>query len=76
MLSDGEAYKMETISPSPTKRTNHSGVIYKTSLFIFGGWDGTKTLNDMYELSINTMIWYQIIYQSELSPFQTYRHCS
>lgn len=76
MLSDGETYKMETISPSPTKRTNHSGVIYKTSLFIFGGWDGTKTLNDMYELSINTMIWYQIIYQSELSPFPTYRHCS
>ena len=43
-------------------------------MIIFGGWDGTKTLNDMYELSLDTNIWYNIIFKSDLTPPQVYRH--
>lgn len=43
-------------------------------MIVYGGWDGTKTLNDMYELSLNTFLWYHINYKSELTPPQVYRH--
>lgn len=55
-------------------RCNHTATVYKDSLIIFGGWDGTRTLNDMYELSLTTHIWYHIYYKSELTPPPVYRH--
>jgi N-acetylneuraminic acid mutarotase len=45
--------KIDSLSNPPTVRCNHTAMIYKRSLIIFGGWDGTRTLNDMYELSLS-----------------------
>ena len=61
-------------------------------MYIHGGWDGTKTLDDMYEFSMRkfiflmyitimispivTCIWYKIMYYSELIPPSMYRHTS
>lgn len=75
-MKNKTAYKIEALSNFPTKRTNHTATIYKSSLYIFGGWDGIKTLNDMYELSLETFIWYQIIYESALTCCPIYRHCT
>jgi len=35
-------------------------------MIIFGGWDGTKTLNDMYELSLgNIFFFYNFLYKQK-----------
>lgn len=41
------------MSNPPTPRSNHTAIIVKNSMITYGGWDGTKTLNDMYELSLS-----------------------
>ena len=53
--------KIDSLSNPPTVRCNHTAMIYKKSMIIFGGWDGTRTLNDMYELSLSNLI-IRIIY--------------
>ena len=56
----GKTIKIDSLSNPPTVRCNHTAMIYKKSMIIFGGWDGTRTLNDMYELSLSNLI--RIIY--------------
>lgn len=46
--------RVESITSPPIARSNHTATIFKRSMIIFGGWDGTKTLNDMYEFSLST----------------------
>lgn len=41
----------------PPPRANHSSSIIKHNLYIFGGWDGSKRLNDLFVLSLKTYIW-------------------
>lgn len=66
--------KIESITNPPIERCNHSTVVHNRSLLVFGGWDGTKTLNDMYELSLSTYMWYHVQYRSDLTPSPVYRH--
>jgi len=47
--------KIESISNPPTARSNHCAVLLNNSIIVYGGWDGTKTLNDMYELSLGNI---------------------
>ena len=37
---------MEGENPPP--RANHSSAVIGSNLFIFGGWDGSKRINDLY----------------------------
>ena len=39
----------------PPPRANHSSSVWQNKLFIFGGWDGSKRLNDLfcYDVIIN-----------------------
>ena len=36
----------------PSQRANHSSTILGKKLFIFGGWDGSKRLNDLFVFEI------------------------
>ena len=51
----------------PTARHSHSAVIWKQSLFIFGGYDGSYR-NDFYEFNFSTKTWHQV-------SFITLRSC-
>lgn len=35
---------------NPPPRANHSSSVLNNNLYIFGGWDGSKRLNDLYIL--------------------------
>mgnify|MGYP000017288589 CR=1 FL=1 len=41
----------------PPPRANHSSSIIKHNLYIFGGWDGSKRLNDLFVFSLREQIW-------------------
>lgn len=43
-------YDVETTGTAPPPRANHSSAVVKKYLYIFGGWDGSKRLNDLYKL--------------------------
>ncbi|OMO98431.1 Kelch-type beta propeller [Corchorus olitorius] len=45
----------------PSPRTNHVATLYDDkTLFVFGGASKSKTLNDLYSLDFETMIWTRI----------------
>ena len=44
----------------PPPRANHSSSIIGHNLYIFGGWDGSKRLNDLFNFNIATHIWSQV----------------
>ena len=54
------SYEWEMIIPSndykPSSRANHSSTFLHPNLFIFGGWDGSKRLNDLYKFDITKNI--------------------
>jgi len=41
----------------PDPRANHSSAVMGSQVFIFGGWDGTKRLNDLHILDTSSMSW-------------------
>ncbi|MBA0714116.1 hypothetical protein Golax_013112, partial [Gossypium laxum] len=45
----------------PSPRSNHAATLYEDkTLFIFGGASKSRTLNDMYSLDFETMVWSRI----------------
>lgn len=44
----------------PPPRANHSSAIIKHNLYIFGGWDGSKRLNDLYMFELKSQVWTQV----------------
>lgn len=44
----------------PPPRANHSSSIIKHNMYIFGGWDGSKRLNDLFVFSLKEFIWSQV----------------
>ena len=45
---------VETAGHQPPPRANHSSAVLGNKIFIFGGWDGCKRLNDLHYLEIGT----------------------
>lgn len=43
---------IETTGDKPSSRTDHSLVIYGSSLYVFGGYDGSKRYGDLLKCSI------------------------
>jgi N-acetylneuraminic acid mutarotase len=41
----------------PPPRANHASSLIKDNLYIFGGWDGSKRLNDLYAFNITGFFW-------------------
>ena len=44
----------------PPPRANNSSSIIQDNLYIFGGWDGSKRLNDLFVFNLKQFIWSQI----------------
>jgi N-acetylneuraminic acid mutarotase len=40
---------------APSARAGHCGEIYKTNLYIFGGWNGSRRLNDLHCYEIGAL---------------------
>jgi hypothetical protein len=49
--------KPKTIGSKPSERRAHVVVIWKNGLYVFGGGDGTKALNDTHRLDLRTKEW-------------------
>ena len=45
----------------PFARANHSSAVIGHRLFIFGGWDGQKRLNDIHVLDTSTWTWHEAV---------------
>jgi N-acetylneuraminic acid mutarotase len=48
---------VQPTTPAPPARTSHVAVCHKNSMYIFGGYDGEKYLNDLWELNLETNVW-------------------
>jgi len=57
----------------PMGRFGHSACMYKHSMFVFGGWNGHDTLDDLYEFSVTTKQFYPMTGRGEV-PSSRYRH--
>ncbi|CAD8206642.1 unnamed protein product [Paramecium octaurelia] len=44
----------------PPPRANHSSTVWENKLFIFGGWDGKKRLNDLYCYDTSSNKWSEL----------------
>lgn len=49
----------------PPPRANHSSSIIQHNLYIFGGWDGSKRLNDLFVFSLQDFLWSQVVVVGE-----------
>jgi len=44
----------------PKLRFGHTSVVHKNLMFVFGGWDGNVTLNDLNVFDLDHSTWYQV----------------
>jgi N-acetylneuraminic acid mutarotase len=51
---------IQPTTPLPPARTSHVAVCHKNSMYIFGGYDGEKYLNDLWELNLETNVWTEL----------------
>jgi len=58
----------------PTARFGHSQASFEDKVYLFGGWDGKHTLNDLWEFDSASLEWACISKHSSVSP--RYRHSS
>ena len=56
-LSTRKFREVEEKGESPGVRENNGVVLYKTALYIFGGYNGSTWLNDFHEFSLETESW-------------------
>jgi len=50
----------QVVGTVPSRRFGYVSVVHNHKLILFGGFDGSKWLNDMYEFDFHTKIWRQI----------------
>ena len=55
-------------------RLGHIATVYEHSMYVFGGWDGVSCLDDLYQYSFPTNIWYEVRRTSGERPCPRYRH--
>lgn len=57
MISNGLIPTYMSILPEPKIRFGHTAVINRHYMYIFGGWDGQMTLNDLSIFDLNLHVW-------------------
>mmetsp|Transcript_117160 Transcript_117160/g.373174 ORF Transcript_117160/g.373174 Transcript_117160/m.373174 type:complete len:792 (+) Transcript_117160:52-2427(+) len=60
-------------STTPRSRFGHTAVIYGHSMYIFGGWDGHDTMQELVEYNISSNMWVQLPPHGT-APRARYRH--
>mmetsp|Transcript_110192 Transcript_110192/g.235255 ORF Transcript_110192/g.235255 Transcript_110192/m.235255 type:complete len:782 (+) Transcript_110192:69-2414(+) len=51
---------VHTLGEAPQKRTDHSMVLFRDSLLVFGGFDGHNRFNDLRELNLREKRWSKV----------------
>ncbi len=46
--------QLECTGEVPSQRSGHNAVMYNGAMYVFGGYDGSKRLNDLFKLDIST----------------------
>eukprot|EP01031_Cornospumella_fuschlensis_P037260 gene37260-45234_t len=69
--------RWETIEPRvdsalPCQRSLHAGAVWKDSFVIFGGYDGSRRVNDLYSYNFKENMWRQL--NSSHAPCARDRH--
>lgn len=59
-MQQGECAKM------PSGRAGHSAVAFEDSMILFGGWNGRRTLNDLYEFNFLNKSWSVMHHQGDI----------
>jgi len=44
----------------PTPRDRHAAVVHRSSLYIFGGFDGTSRVSDLYGFDVERLVWREV----------------
>jgi N-acetylneuraminic acid mutarotase len=52
----------------PSPRDRHVAVVHGNSFYVFGGFDGTSRVNDLFEFEFSTKCWQQISSRRETLP--------
>lgn len=60
----------------PTSRFGHTANIFKSNMYIFGGWNGFETLDELFYFSVISNIWYEVRLVIGAKPKGRYRHSS
>jgi len=48
-----------TVGAPPKGRSAYSAVVYKNCMYIYGGWDGHESMNDIHCFNLDTKQWVQ-----------------
>jgi hypothetical protein len=59
--------QVETNGDVPSPRNSHSAVVWRDSIIVFGGWDGSRNCNDLYFFDIPTSSWRHVVFAFVLS---------
>ena len=52
-----DAQQTETFGPTPSCRNNHATAVYGEKIYIHGGHDGVKWVDDLYVLNTSSLVW-------------------
>lgn len=52
-LDTKEWAQLECTGEAPSQRSGHNAVMYQGNMYVFGGYDGSKRLNDLFKLDIS-----------------------
>eukprot|EP01132_Coremiostelium_polycephalum_P005274 gene5274-6567_t len=64
----------QTMGDKPSPRSAHVAVLFKDSMYIFGGWNSTETYGDFYKLNLLTGNWSTVEQHGDI-PFPRRAHC-
>eukprot|EP01103_Thecamoeba_quadrilineata_P003450 TRINITY_DN13223_c0_g1_i1.p1 TRINITY_DN13223_c0_g1~~TRINITY_DN13223_c0_g1_i1.p1 ORF type:complete len:386 (-),score=27.34 TRINITY_DN13223_c0_g1_i1:155-1312(-) len=73
--SENTFTRIETNQTVPPARSGHSAVVYKDSMYIFGGWNGHTSLGDFYAFDFDTQLWRKLESTGSV-PAQRRMHCT
>lgn len=66
--------RVETEGTLPLNRFGHSAVVCKEFMFIIGGWNGHDTMDDVFQYSFLSNLWFEVRRIKGTRPKPRYRH--
>lgn len=64
---------VQSLGEAPSKRTDHSVVLFRDSMLVFGGFDGHNRFNDLRELNLRDRRW-SLINARSTTPRSRFGH--
>ena len=65
---------VQTEGTQPLNRFGHAAVVCNNSMFVIGGWNGHDTMDDIYQYSFPSNLWFEIRRLKGVRPKPRYRH--